>query len=267
MDEKFYAACDEMGFLIWVEPNIYCYHPRTGDRGTLFADEKAKALAVQMVEELLPPARDHVCVSIYGIGNECNTANPEAPAFFAALAEVLRREGGSRLISYAALYGTVDGVFDLVDIVGINSYWGWYDKLDMAPDQDGWKPEREDDSGREPIDLTPFHGMMRDILEKIGGKKALLLTEFGGDAVPGYFSRSREMWSEEYQADLIEEIIRTAADYPQIMGTFVFAFEDYRDPSKDFNGYWNEWNLKGLVDYARRPKKSYEAVKRCYTGG
>jgi hypothetical protein len=80
----------------------------------------------------------------------------------------------------------------------------------------------------------------------------------------GYFSRSREMWSEDYQADLIEEIITAAKQYPQIMGTFVFAFEDYRDPSKDFNGYWNEWNLKGIVDYGRRPKKSYEAVKRCY---
>ncbi len=263
MDEKFYDACDEMGFLVWIEPNIYCYHPRTEDRNTLFADEKAKRLALQMVEELVIPARDHVCVSIYGIGNECNTANPEAPAFFRAIADTLRRDGGNRLISYAALYGTVDGVFDLVDIVGINSYWGWYDKLDMAPDQDGWKAEAVQ-GDREPIDLTPFHGMMRDVLKKIGGKKALLLTEFGADAVPGYFSRSREMWSEEYQADLIEEIITTAKQYPQIMGTFVFAFEDYRDPSKDFNGYWNEWNLKGLVDYGRRPKKSYEAVKRCY---
>lgn len=51
--------------------------------------------------------------------------------------------------------------------------------------------------------------------------------------------------------------------YP-LIGTFPFCFTDYRDPSKVPNGYWNELNLKGLVDYRRRKKLAFDAVKTFY---
>jgi beta-glucuronidase len=82
--------------------------------------------------------------------------------------------------------------------------------------------------------------------------------------VPGFYSRSRDLWSEDYHADLLGEILALARNYPQIVGTFPFCFSDYRDPSKITNGYWNERNLKGLVDYGRKKKLAFEAVKRAY---
>jgi hypothetical protein len=72
------------------------------------------------------------------------------------------------------------------------------------------------------------------------------------------------MWSENYHADLLREILALAKDYPQIVGTFPFCFTDYRDPSKVHNGYWNELNLKGLVDYRRNKKLAFSAVKSSY---
>lgn len=30
------------------------------------------------------------------------------------------------------------------------------------------------------------------------------------------------------------------------------------------NGYWNELNLKGIVDYHRRPKKAAGALREAY---
>ena len=92
----------------------------------------------------------------------------------------------------------------------------------------------------------------------------MLLTEFGADSVPGNYSASRDMWSENYHADLLREILALAAEYPQIVGTFPFCFTDYRDPSKVHNGYWNELNLKGLVDYRRNKKLAFGAVKSSY---
>jgi len=38
----------------------------------------------------------------------------------------------------------------------------------------------------------------------------------------------------------------------------------YRDPSKVPDGYWNELNLKGLVDYHRNRKLAFTAVQSHY---
>ncbi len=265
MDEKFYAVCDRLGLLVWIEPPVYCYHPQDDEIGTRYVDKEWKDLAVKMIEEMIQTAKNHPCVAIYGIGNECNTRNPEAEGFFRSLAATIRANDPNRLISYAALYGIVNGVIDVVDILGINSYWGWYDKISGGK---GLSPDAEDRleqkrGVREPIDLTKMRDMLNMVLD---GKKnlALLLTEFGADSIPGFRSASRDLWSEDYHAELLTEVFEMAKEYPQIAGTFPFCFSDYRDPSKLPNGYWNELNLKGVVDYQRHKKMAFNALKKIY---
>jgi beta-glucuronidase len=269
MDEAFYAACDRHGLLVWVEPPVYCYHPGDRDTGTRFADPDWLALAQTMACEMIAVARNHPSVAIYGIGNECNTKNPEAESFFRALAATIRGADPTRLISYAALYGIVGPIADIVDVLGINSYWGWYDKIfggkGLAPEDGDQSSVTSDRLGvkKEPIDLTQMGKMLDEVL---AAKRnlALLLTEFGADSVPGNTSASRDMWSENYHAYLLREILALAKDYPQIVGTFPFCLSDYRDPSKVPNGYWNELNLKGLVDYRRNKKMAFTVLKNAY---
>jgi beta-glucuronidase len=184
------------------------------------------------------------------------------------LADTIRNEDPARPISYAALYGIVGPLADIVDVLGINSYWGWYDKIwggkGLAPEAEG----RSSGIGcqkveKEPIDLTPMRKMIDEVLAK-KSNLALFLTEFGADSVPGNRSRSRDLWSEDYHADLLREILALAKEYPQIVGTFPFCFSDYRDPSKVPNGYWNELNLKGIVDHNRKRKLAFQAVQEAY---
>jgi len=263
MDRLFYDTCDRLGLLVWIEPPVYCYHPGDVETGTRFADPEWLALAQQMAQEMIAVARNHPSVAIYGIGNECNTAHPAADIFFRQLAATIRAADATRLLSYAALYGIVGSVADIVDVLGINSYWGWYDKIWRG---EGVNPDAKSSEGMvemEPIDLKPLRQMLDTVLAR-KQEIALFLTEFGADAVPGYFSRSRDLWSEEYHADLLREILVLAAEYPQIVGTFPFCFSDYRDPSKVQNGYWNEMNLKGVVGYGRQKKLAFTALKACY---
>jgi beta-glucuronidase len=271
MDRVFYETCDRIGLLVWIEPPVYCLHPKDNATDTEFSSPAWLALAQKMAVEMIAVARNHPSVVIYSIGNECNTGNPEAEAFFRQLAATIRSEDSTRLISYAALYGIVGPIADIVDILGINSYWGWYDKIwggkGLAPEDgnQGAEVGGQRSVRQEPIDLTK----MREMLEKVlkgKSKLALLLTEFGADSVPGNYSASRDMWSENYHADLLREIFALAKEYPQIAGTFPFCFSDYRDPSKVPNGYWNELNLKGMVDYSRNRKLAFSAVRREYRG-
>lgn len=269
MDRIFYDTCDRLGLLVWIEPPVYCLHPKDNATNTEFSDPVWLALAQKMAVEMIAVARNHPSVAIYSIGNECNTGNPEAEAFFRQLAATIRSEDSTRLISYAALYGIVGPIADIVDILGINSYWGWYDKIwggkGLVPEDGDQCSVNSDQSAvkKEPIDLSKMREMLDKVLEK-KSNLALLLTEFGADSVPGNYSASRDMWSENYHADLLREIFALAKKYPQIAGTFPFCFSDYRDPSKVPNGYWNELNLKGMVDYHRNRKLAFAAVRKEY---
>ena len=167
-------------------------------------------------------------------------------------------------MSYAALYGIVGPIAGIVDVLGVNSYWGWYDKVFGGK---GLIPDGSNETQalkREPIDLASMRGMLDKIIGAEKNNIALLLTEFGADSIPGFYAVGRDLWSENYHAELLDEIFRLADEYPQIIGTFPFCFTDYRDPSKTSNGYWNELNLKGAVTYNREKKLAFDAIRRRY---
>jgi beta-glucuronidase len=263
MDARFYAACDRAGIMVWTEVPVYCVHVPSEERGSVFADPHALSLAMQMAEEMVAGARNHPSVVLYGAGNECTVDHLEAPAFFEQLCGHIRKLDATRLLSYAALYGNVGPLADWVDVLGINSYWGWYDKVFPLPNGQNC-PGASEAPAPEPIDLSGMRNMLEGVLAGRSGL-ALLLTEFGADSVAGYRSRARDLWSEDYHAALYDAVFALAAEYPQIVGTFPFVLSDYRDPSKLPNAYWNELNLKGIVTYYRERKLAFDALRRAYT--
>ena len=266
MDKVFYEICDRLGLLVWIEPPIYCYHPRDDEKDTFYSDSDWLGLAKQMINEMIVNSRNHPSVAIYGIGNECNLENPEAFPFFKSLADTVRAQNSGRLISYAALYGNIGKLSEVIDVLGVNSYWGWYDKISGGK---GLQPEdtsniKKADAVLEPIDLTEMKEMLEKIISSNSGIP-LLLTEFGADSVKGFISGSRNLWSENYHAELLLETFKLAGEYSGIAGTFPFCFSDYRDPSKVVDAYWNEINLKGMVDYHRNKKLAFHAIRSVYS--
>jgi len=261
MNQKFYDMCDRQGFMVWIEPPIYCMHPKDNARNTPFSDPAHIEVAANMMQEMISAARNHASVMIYGIGNECNLKNRESSSFFKQMSQIARQADPARLISYAALYGNVGTIAQYIDVLGINSYWGWYDKIWGGK---GLLPEEEGKTSKcKSIDLKPMRTMLDDVLKK-KQDLALLLTEFGADSMPGLISKQRCLWSEDYHADLISAIFAMAEEYPQILGTFPFCFSDYRDPSKGLNAYWDEFNYKGVVTYQRKKKKAFTALTEVY---
>lgn len=250
----FLDECDRRGIMLWLEVPIYCLAPKASETGTAFADPAYQTLALNMLREMVAHARNHPSVIIWSVGNECNTDHPEAAKFFRDCVSLVRSLDHARLIAYASLYGAVGCVADLVDVIGINEYWGWYDRINQFND------EKKENYHSEP-DLSP---LKKCLDEKSKLDKPLLISEFGADAEPGYLSSNRELWSEDYQALLIKKQMESFARYPAIAGTFPFVYSDYRDPSKCVNHYWNGLNLKGVVDYRRRPKLAWKTMQEFY---
>ena len=250
----FYEFCDRIGMLVWIEPPLYCINVPDDETGTVFADPPLEKLACAMLQEMIVHARNHPSVALYGIGNECNVRNKEAERFFGKLAAHVRRLDSTRLVSYASLYGNVGAISDIIDVIGVNAYWGWYDRLK----QDG--APREAKGGQ--ADLSALTECLRGLSE--ARDKPLLLTEFGADSVPGFRSDELELWSEDYHAWLLGEILKVAREFAAICGTFPFCFSDYRDPSKYTGAHWDGMNYKGIVTYDRLRKLPVETLNSTY---
>ncbi|MDO9465188.1 MAG: glycoside hydrolase family 2 TIM barrel-domain containing protein [bacterium] len=251
---EFYEACDRAGIMVWVETPVYCINPGKEKINTVFSDPSWLLLAKQMIKEMIIQARNHPCVVIYSIGNECNVDCPEAEPFFSKLAATVRELDTTRLVSYAALYGMVGPIGDMVDVIGVNEYWGWYDRL-----KGGGTPK----AGAQGLpDLKIVEKKLTELSKQF--KKPLLLTEFGADSIPGFRSESLELWSEDYHAELLKLTIELARTLPRVCGTFPFCFSDYRDPSKFVGTHWDAVNYKGVVSYNRTKKISFKYLKALY---
>jgi beta-glucuronidase len=252
------SACDRAGLIVWVEIPVYCIDTRLESCRSAFTDPAWRQLALTMVEEMIRMSRLHPSVCIYGIGNECQLDAPGTEAFFRSLSDRARELDSTRLISYACLYGLAGNIAEAVDVVGFNEYWGWYDIL-----PDTARPAGE---GAECVARSVDLQKLVDLLGRQAAnyRKPVLLTEFGADSVPGYRSGSRELWSEDYHAQVLAETLALAGQYAFVCGTFPFGFSDYRDPSKEINAYWDEMNYKGVVDYWRRKKRPFVVLQDAY---
>jgi beta-glucuronidase len=122
------------------------------------------------------------------------------------------------------------GIFD---VVGINRYYGWYvlgGRLDQAAQALGQE-------------LDALHA-------RFG--KPIVITEFGADTLAGLHAQPYEMWSEEYQVELLRRYLDAAATRPFVAGLQVWNFADFKTSQAILRA--GGINMKGVFTRDRRPK-------------
>lgn len=247
--KKTLDLCDEMGLLFWEEIPMWGFRdgwfkPLTNDLFT----ERARLMHKEMIE------RDyhHPCIVMWGLHNEIANYTPEGRKMSETLSSLIRSMDNSRLITYASMDCTLDKNkqdigFDLVDVVSLNRYIGWYGSYE--------REERFDAMAKR----------MRSYLEKTGnGDKPMLLSEFGAGGILGQNSFEAPRWSENYQAAFLDTSIKEYLGSGEVAGTLVWQFADTRSAKNNELSRPRSFNNKGLVDEYRRPKFAYETVKRVY---
>jgi beta-glucuronidase len=198
------------------------------------------------IEELVQRDKNHPCVILWSVANEpllkpFHTTNPEpkdaaatGTKFFAPLFDLFRKLDDTRPVTLVSLQGGPAEWQALGDVICTNSYSGWYGisgQLDVA------QRSLEQDVAQ----LRARHP-----------GKPIMFTEFGADAIAGVHAQPPEMWSEEYQADMIEMYIRTLERSPFIIGTHPWAFADFRTSQSIMRV--GALNQKGVFTRDRRPK-------------
>ena len=246
-DARFLDLCDELGLMVWEESIGWQQDERH------FADEEYGKLVVEQQREMIAAHANHPSIIMWGFQNELHSEKESARPLIEELSAVTREADPTRPVTFATCRFPHDRCLDLVDIISINTYPGWY-----ASDQDEYRPVAE---------IGQRIGSVIAELERQGhGKKPLIVSEIGAGAIYGLRDPHAGHWSEQYQTEYLETICTEFLANEQITGLALWQFCDCRTYGSSRALFRPRgFNNKGIVDEYRRPKDAYGAVTRLMT--
>ncbi|MBR2365434.1 MAG: hypothetical protein IKA79_09540, partial [Lentisphaeria bacterium] len=97
--------------------------------------------------------------------------------------------------------------------------------------------------------------------EKGSGNKPFIISEVGAAAIIG--ERNGERWSEDYQSELLAEVLRYTLENDRITGLAIWQYCNSRTyaATSGIIVRPHAMNNKGVVDEYRRPKLAYYTIK------
>lgn len=235
--EQWLDLADRLGFLVISESPAVTIVPDKATPRTL-----ATHCAAQ--QEYMLRDYNHPSVIMWSIANEPHSHQDSARAYFKDVVAAARAVDSRRPLMLVTCFGDRDQCLDLVDVIGINCYPGWY-----------W-------GGGVPFERTmAWLADFLNLMRKRCGGRPIMLTEFGADALPGVHNLPGELWTEEYQADLLREIIGVARRSGFICGEHVWSFADFRTGQNYTRAYGNH---KGVFTRDRQPKRAAHVLRELW---
>ena len=240
----FIDMLDERGMLFWSE--IPMWGP--GYSEELFRDGDFVKRATDMHREMILEYYNHPSIIIWGIFNETDTTTEAAKEFTKTCYDLLKNEGGNRLVTYATNKLTRDVCLEYCDFISLNVYVGWYEYNEEG--FDSWENALE---------------TLETYFEKAGvSEKPIVMSEFGAAAIYGHHTFDNLKWTEEYQSELIESCLRLFLVKKGYTGAYIWQFSDIRTAKEAGINRARSYNNKGLLNEYRRPKLAYRTVKNFF---
>ncbi|HEX7586953.1 MAG TPA: glycoside hydrolase family 2 TIM barrel-domain containing protein, partial [Anaerolineae bacterium] len=218
--------------------------------GLFFTDEglaRRLELCRQMTRDLIARDQNHPCVFAWSLANEPNSVHPNAKAFFRSLYDLAKSMDATRPVTLVSNQGGLqEESFDFLDLLCLNRYYGWYTNV-------GQFQLGADTLSQE---LDALHARW---------PKPLIFTEFGADATPGCHAQPPEMFSEEYQVEILESTIQVLRSKPFVIGEHVWNMCDFKTAQgvRRVNGM----NYKGVFTRDRRPKMAAHHLRELWKPG
>jgi beta-glucuronidase len=231
------AMADKLGFLVIDEtPAVGLFFKKKGLK-------KRLQLCRQFTWEMIERDKNHPSVVMWSLANEPHSKRPGAVGFFKNLTQLARSLDKSRPITLVSYLGTAEESFGFLDLVCVNRYFGWYSE---PGDLDKAIP-------RLSRDLDAIHKKF---------KKPVLVTEFGADAIPGSHADPPTMFSEEYQAEMIERYLKVIGKKSYVSGAHIWNLNDFRTAQATHRP--NGMNYKGVFTRDRKPKLAAYQLKKLW---
>ncbi len=228
---------DRLGIMVVAE---------TSAVGLVFDDDEVGTrteLAKTLAGELVLRDRNHACVVMWSLANEPRHTAGVTEPFIEDLARHVRGLDPTRPLTFASFTRGGEPSMEHVDVVSINRYHGWY---------------------YESGDLNQAVASLGDDLEQLHSLhgKPIMVTEFGADAVAGHHAEPPEVFSEEYQAELLVSQAKLLESRAYVVGQHIWTLCDFKTPQSVLRPYG--LNLKGVFTRDRRPKAAAHRVRELW---
>jgi beta-glucuronidase len=222
--------------MVWSEIPVYWT--------VLFENEDTYENAEQQLEDMIIRDKNRAAVVLWSIANE----TPESEGrntFLKKLADRARAIDNSRLITAALdTHNSKDGakyiddpLAGIVDVIGINSYCGWYSGTPESCKDMRWTSKYD---------------------------KPVIVSEFGAGALQGMHGDKNERWTEEYQVSVYENNIEMLKNMDFLAGASPWILMDFRSHRRHLSRIQADFNRKGLISEQGVRKKAFYTLQEYY---
>jgi len=251
-DEAFLDLCDEAGIMVWQESLGWGLAWNRTEK--LFMPGRKECLLEQN-RLMVASGVNHPSVLIWGFLNECASSDDRAPELYQLLADSIRAQDPSRLVSWASDKKMADKCFAAADVISINGYPGWFEDIS--------------DSTTFAWEYMPayFKRHAEYFSKEEFAGKPLFMSEIGACGMYGVHDRNFAQWTEEFQSEYMENAARNILENKRFCGFTLWQFIDSRSYGMgEIRGKPRGYNLAGLVDEYRRPKMAFYAIRKLFRG-
>jgi beta-glucuronidase len=198
-----------------------------------------------VIRELIARDKNHPSVVMWSIANEPASHEVGAHDYFQPLVQLARdldpQKRPVTIVLVLTATPETDTVSDLVDVLALNRYYGWY----VA----GGQLEKAKALLRH--ELTGWH--------QISPGKPMMFTEYGADTIAGLHDTTPAMFSEEYQVECLKANHEVVDEFPTFIGEQVWNFADFQTSQGIMRV---QGNKKGVFTSVRKPKMAAHYLRQ-----
>ncbi len=236
--EETLKVADELGILVWSEVPVYW--------DVAFDNMDVLRNARTMLRDNILRDRNRASIIIWSVANE-TPIRESRNKFLTTMIEDVRALDSTRLVSQASNHsrhkkgGVIvdDPLAELVDLLSVNYYGGWY--------------------GGQRVETIP------DVTWERRVKKPLIFSEFGAGAYINFSDpKTTRKFSVEYQKEIYEATIAMARKIPFLRGASPWVLKDFRSPRRFHSEYQEFWNRKGLMSETGEHKPAFDTLRAWY---
>jgi len=227
---------DQQGLLVWDE--IPLWQPNA----TAIGSSVLRGRANDALREMILRDRGHPSVMTWSIGNEyqISVGNANLQKWITQAVQTWQQYDGTLPLSVVLQPSYISGkVWQPLQIIGINSYVGWYGGS-----------------------LSAVPGYLKSWRGKIAPNQALIMSEFGAEAVPGVSGLA--FGGYDYQAKFLSTTLKNLSANKNWSGGMVWVLKDFACRPGWLGGNKTlpnpPYNNKGLLDQNNIPKPSWQAI-------
>lgn len=234
-NENMIQKAEELGLLVWAEIPVYWT--------ILWENKDVLANAENQLKEMITRDKNRAPIIIWSVANETPVGEARFN-FLHHLIKTAKELDQTRLITAATEIHSEknkiilsDSLSELLDVIGVNEYIGWYGGTAEDAPMTSWESKYN---------------------------KPLIISEFGADARFNLHGDAQTRWTEEYQTNVYVNQIEMLKKIPFLRGMSPWILVDFRSPRRPLPGIQDMYNRKGLISDKGEKKQAFYTLQNFY---